>query len=51
LQDNVTKEELLEALYQEMINVVNDVGVDVNKCGTNPYKGMVLQFVGGLGPR
>ncbi|XP_055861753.1 transcription elongation factor SPT6 [Biomphalaria glabrata] len=51
LQDTVPKEELLEALYLEFVNRVNEVGVDINQVLNFPYTAPLLQFVCGLGPR
>lgn len=47
----ISKEELLEALYLEFINRVNEVGVDVNRCVNNSHTALLVQFVCGLGPR
>jgi len=35
----------------EFVNVVNEVGVDINEALAHPYKAGLLQFVCGLGPR
>ncbi|XP_034935114.1 transcription elongation factor SPT6-like [Chelonus insularis] len=51
LQDQLPKDELLENLYIEFINRVNEVGVDLNKAVQQPYASNLLQFVCGLGPR
>ncbi|XP_012233466.2 transcription elongation factor SPT6 isoform X2 [Linepithema humile] len=51
LQDQLPKEELLENLYLEFVNRVNEVGVDVNKAVQQAYCGNLVQFVCGLGPR
>ncbi|GFR73722.1 transcription elongation factor SPT6 [Elysia marginata] len=51
LQDSVPKEELLECLYLEFVNRVNEVGVDINQVLAFPYTAPLLQFVCGLGPR
>ena len=45
------KEELLNALYCEFINRVNEVGVDVNRVIAHPYSQALIQYVYGLGPR
>lgn len=45
------KEELLNALYCEFINRVNEVGVDVNRALAHPYTQSSVQYVCGLGPR
>lgn len=50
-QDAVPKEDLLEALYLEFVNRVNEVGVDINQVLSFPYTAPLLQFVCGLGPR
>lgn len=36
-QEHVVKEELLNALYCEFINRVNEVGVDVNRAIAHPH--------------
>ncbi|XP_072099804.1 transcription elongation factor SPT6 [Mobula birostris] len=51
LQEQVIKEELLNALYCEFINRVNEVGVDVNRAITHPHTQALVQYVCGLGPR
>ncbi|XP_046421769.1 transcription elongation factor SPT6 [Neodiprion fabricii] len=51
LQDQLPKEDLLENLYLEFVNRVNEVGVDVNKAVQQAYAGNLVQFVCGLGPR
>lgn len=51
LQDTVPKEDLLESLYLEFVNRVNEVGVDINQVLAFPYTAPLLQFVCGLGPR
>ncbi|KOC62569.1 Transcription elongation factor SPT6 [Habropoda laboriosa] len=51
LQDQLPKDELLENLYLEFVNRVNEVGVDVNKAVQQAYCGNLVQFVCGLGPR
>ncbi len=51
LQDEVSKEELLNCLYLEFINRVNEVGVDVNRCVGHQHTSPLVQFVCGLGPR
>lgn len=50
-QNDVPREELLSALHMELINRVNEVGVDINKAFVHTHWGSQLQFVGGLGPR
>uniref|UniRef100_A0A4W5LS31 Transcription elongation factor SPT6 n=1 Tax=Hucho hucho TaxID=62062 RepID=A0A4W5LS31_9TELE len=51
LQEHVVKEDLLNALYCEFINRVNEVGVDVNRAMAHPYTQNLVQYVCGLGPR
>ncbi|KAF7404787.1 hypothetical protein HZH66_003693 [Vespula vulgaris] len=51
LQDQLLKEELLENLYLEFVNRVNEVGVDVNKTVQQAYSGNLVQFICGFGPR
>lgn len=51
LQEHFPRDDFLNALYLEFVNVVNDVGVDVNRCIVHPYSAQLLQFVCGLGPR
>lgn len=51
LQDELHKEDLIENIYLEFVNRVNEVGVDVNKAVQQPYTSNLLQFVCGLGPR
>lgn len=51
LQDQLPKEELLENIYLEFVNRVNEVGVDINKAVQQAYSGNLIQFVCGLGPR
>ncbi|CAB1347925.1 unnamed protein product [Coregonus sp. 'balchen'] len=50
-QEHVVKEDLLNALYCEFINRVNEVGVDVNRAMAHPYTQSLVQYVCGLGPR
>jgi transcription elongation factor SPT6 len=47
----VAKEDLVNSLYLELVNRVNEVGVDMNKCVAFPHYASLLQFVCGLGPR
>ncbi len=47
----MSKEELLNALYLEFVNRVNEVGVDVNRCVNQSHTAPLIQFVCGLGPR
>jgi transcription elongation factor SPT6 len=50
-QDQVPREELLEALYLEFVNRTNEVGVDINLAVLQSYTCNLVQFVCGLGPR
>ena len=51
LQDQLPSEDLLENIYLEFVNRVNEVGVDINKAVQQTYFSNVVQFVCGLGPR
>ncbi|EDO33602.1 predicted protein [Nematostella vectensis] len=51
LQDEVDKEQLIRALHEEFVTVVNDVGVDPNRLLDHAHVIPLLQFVCGLGPR
>lgn len=51
LQDQLSKEELLEELYLEFMNRTNEVGVDINLAVQNSLTVNLLQFICGLGPR
>ncbi|KOC62723.1 Transcription elongation factor SPT6 [Habropoda laboriosa] len=51
LQDQLPKEDLIENLYLEFINRINEVGVDLNRAVQQPYTANLVQFVCGLGPR
>ncbi|XP_071094189.1 transcription elongation factor SPT6-like [Haliotis cracherodii] len=50
-QDSVSKEDLLNSLYLEFVNRVNEVGVDVNEAITHSHTSSLVQFICGLGPR
>ena len=50
-QQVVPKEKLLIALERALVNVVNSVGVDINRAVSDPYYFHLLPFVAGLGPR
>nr|XP_014354517.1 PREDICTED: transcription elongation factor SPT6 isoform X2 [Latimeria chalumnae] len=50
-EEQVGKEELLNSLYCEFINRVNEVGVDVNRAIAHPFTQSLIQYVCGLGPR
>ena len=51
LQDQLPEDELLENIFTEFINRVNQVGVNVNKAAQRSNYGNLLRFVSGLGPR
>uniref|UniRef100_A0A182J0J1 Transcription elongation factor SPT6 n=1 Tax=Anopheles atroparvus TaxID=41427 RepID=A0A182J0J1_ANOAO len=51
LQDQLSKEELLENIFLEFINRTNEVGVDVNLAVQSPVVANLVQFICGLGPR
>ena len=51
LQDQLPPDDLLENIYLEFVNRVNEVGVDINKAVQQAYFSNVVQFVCGLGPR
>ncbi|XP_055642141.1 transcription elongation factor SPT6 isoform X2 [Toxorhynchites rutilus septentrionalis] len=51
LQDQLTKEDLLENLYLEFINRTNEVGLDINLTVQNSITINLVQFICGLGPR
>lgn len=51
LQDQLSKEDLLEVLNLEFVNRTNEVGVDVNLAVQNSLTSNLVQFVCGLGPR
>lgn len=51
LQDQLIKEELLDALYLEFINRTNEVGIDLNLAVQNSLTVNLVQFICGLGPR
>ncbi|KAG8759037.1 Transcription elongation factor spt6 [Serendipita sp. 396] len=50
-QHLVPREKLLIALERSLVNVVNRVGVDINRAVHDPYYQTLLPFVSGLGPR
>ncbi|XP_063966332.1 transcription elongation factor SPT6-like isoform X1 [Lytechinus pictus] len=50
-QDAVSQDELKEALHQEFIYRVNEVGVDINRAILHPHTVSLVQFICGLGPR
>lgn len=47
----MSKEELINGLYLEFVNRVNEVGVDVNRAIEHPHMAPLVQFICGLGPR
>ncbi|XP_052133580.1 transcription elongation factor SPT6 [Frankliniella occidentalis] len=51
LQDQLAKEDLLEALYLEFVNRTNEVGVDINVAVQTGQTANLVQFICGLGPR
>ncbi len=51
LQGMVNKDYLVKMLERCFINVVNNLGVDINRAAQHKFAGSVLQFVAGLGPR
>ncbi|TDL24763.1 transcription elongation factor Spt6 [Rickenella mellea] len=50
-QHLIPKEKLLLSLERALVDVVNKVGVDVNRAINEPYYAHVLPYVAGLGPR
>ncbi|CAG8566784.1 20142_t:CDS:10, partial [Dentiscutata erythropus] len=50
-QSLLPKEKELECLQRAFINIVNEIGVDINDAINSPYKSDLLQYVSGLGPR
>ncbi|KAI0054143.1 transcription elongation factor Spt6 [Auriscalpium vulgare] len=50
-QQLIPGEKLLTALERVFVDVVNKVGVDVNRAVTDPYHQHLLPYVCGLGPR
>ncbi|XP_041456554.1 transcription elongation factor SPT6-like isoform X2 [Lytechinus variegatus] len=50
-QEAVSQDELKEALHQEFIYRVNEVGVDINRAILHPHTASLVQFICGLGPR
>ncbi|TBU50800.1 transcription elongation factor SPT6 [Dichomitus squalens] len=50
-QQLVPREKLLTAMERVLVDVVNKVGVDINRAVTDSYYQHLLQFVAGLGPR
>ena len=50
-QNEVNKDDLKEALEQEFIYRVNEVGVDLNRSIAHGHTQAMVQFVCGMGPR
>ncbi|CCO27990.1 Transcription elongation factor SPT6 AltName: Full=Chromatin elongation factor SPT6 [Rhizoctonia solani AG-1 IB] len=50
-QNLIPKDKLLVALERGIVNVVNNVGVDINRAVNDPYHRALLPYVAGLGPR
>ncbi|XP_031627743.1 transcription elongation factor SPT6 isoform X2 [Contarinia nasturtii] len=51
LQDQLLKEDLLDAINLEFVNRTNEVGVDINLAVQNSLTMNLVQFICGLGPR
>nr|Q93148.2 RecName: Full=Suppressor of Ty 6 homolog; AltName: Full=Abnormal embryogenesis protein 5 [Caenorhabditis briggsae] len=51
LQRDIDQEILAQLLNHELVNRVNEEGVDINKCAEFPHYTNMLQFTCGLGPR
>ncbi|XP_054155049.1 transcription elongation factor SPT6-like [Oppia nitens] len=51
LQEHLPRDELLNSLYLEFVNQVNELGVDINRSIVHPHTSQLVQFIGGLGPR
>jgi transcription elongation factor SPT6 len=49
--EQIPKEKLLTALERALVNVVNTVGVDINRAVNDPYYQLLLPYISGLGPR
>lgn len=50
-QSLLTRDNLLRALKTSFVDIVNLVGVEVNKSTDNPYYAHALQYISGLGKR
>ncbi|KIJ44055.1 hypothetical protein M422DRAFT_60198 [Sphaerobolus stellatus SS14] len=50
-QQLIPKEKLLMSLERALVNVVNAVGVDINRAVNDPYCQLLLPYISGLGPR
>lgn len=51
LQRDIEQDVLANVLSHELVNRVNEQGVDINKCAEFPQYTNMLQFACGLGPR
>ncbi|CAH1761031.1 6375_t:CDS:10 [Entrophospora sp. SA101] len=51
LQKLLPKEKALQGLERALINIISQVGVNINDAIRNPYKAEMLKYVCGLGPR
>ncbi|EFX73665.1 hypothetical protein DAPPUDRAFT_57945, partial [Daphnia pulex] len=51
MQNQLSKEELLEEINLEFVNQINESGVDINRAIKYPRTAHLLQFICGLGPR
>ncbi|KAF8319346.1 hypothetical protein DL93DRAFT_2178674 [Clavulina sp. PMI_390] len=50
-QQLLPNDKLLSFLERALINIVNDVGLDINRAVMDPYYRYALPFIAGLGPR
>lgn len=50
LQNKVFKEQLLDAIEEEFVSCVNEVGLDFNRCLADNRTAQLLKFIAGLGP-
>ena len=44
-------DQLKDALEKELVNMVNQVGVDINFCIEHPHAEGLVPFLSGFGPR
>ncbi|EJD02347.1 transcription elongation factor SPT6 [Fomitiporia mediterranea MF3/22] len=51
VQPLIPTEKLLSAFERVLVDVVNKVGVDINRAVNDPYYATLLPYVAGLGPR
>ncbi|KAK3809752.1 MAG: SH2 domain-containing protein, partial [Linnemannia gamsii] len=51
LQEFVGADRLRELLDRALVNVINDVGLDINDVVLSPYKAVMLPYICGLGTR